>query len=92
MAAVFVRWRLILLKSLILTKHDLQTAATWEENLKPESNHTPKFRTLSVGVRLLPKMSIGKQLAILFRWDFEPKRINSVLSGLSLSLFAAIQL
>ena len=53
-------------------------------------NHTRKFLTESVGQSELPKISIGKHAFNLSLCLFEPKMINSVLSGLNLSLLVDI--
>ena len=48
-------------KSYRTTKHDLQIEDTGPENVKLQSNQTPKLQTLSVRHNLLPRMSIGKR-------------------------------
>ena len=57
---------------------------------RSESNHTPRFFTKSAGQSELPKISIGKHAFNLSICLFDPKMINSVLSGFSLSLLVDI--
>ena len=71
-----------------MKKLALQVFLTWQEKEKSESNQTPKFLIASTGERRLPSILTGKNLLSFVRTFLEPNRINSVLSGFSLSLFA----
>ena len=55
------------------------------------SNTTPRFLTFEAGETLFPRISVGKSEWSCLRLYFEPIRMNSVLSGFNLSLFAAMK-
>ena len=65
------------LRSRICAKHE-----------KSRSSHAPRFLSASAGETKLPRLSTGKDLLIFFMCVFEPKIMNSVLSGFSFNLFA----
>jgi len=75
------------------TKQDLHTEVTWFEKEKSDSNITPKLiQALSVGLITLPNISTGEKTANFSRCDLLSNKMNSVLFGLSFSLFVVIQL
>ena len=57
---------------------------------KLELNQTPKFLTDSAGQRGLPKMPIENCVFNFSLYFFEPKSINSFLSGFNLSLLVDV--
>ena len=57
---------------------------------KKQLNHMSRFLTDSIGHRGLPKISIGKRDFNLSLCLFEPKNINSLLSGFNLNLLVSI--